>query len=473
MAWQKYSTNQTRNRSPHQKETNMKRLCLSHISLLVSLFFVATLLARRVDAAEPRLVLFAGPHKSASTSIEKFFYEYAAVHHRLDAHGQVLPKDQRQKTFGLRKWEWPHIYGVVANETEPDEPYKIFSHLVTDPDNELLQNEILEGIRKSWEEKDIEGVILGTEMFDQISGESPYDALAAIERLVSYLGLVPSNVTVVVNYRAPRFDQWAATWAHDVAKNSDGEGYEEWLCNTDAMGSHVQALATEMNPLNAVVAYLEMGLNVKLLDMSGIEAAGADISHVIACEIITGKCTNGRLKNHDQDTYHENSIAAENTSIMTDDDIADAELLFQYRDCAYEQSIRMYEDSTFEVMYNHSLWSICDPSLSQVYTRLQSETSFMYSALLSQVECPLRPEFDMDEESNVAHGTSYFDVDMQYALTGIGPEEPSQGGGGGFVFSLLAFAAVALAVYVYKGKKPSEGARELDNQVVVMEAEMI
>lgn len=331
--------------------------------------------------------MFAGPHKAASTSIESFFYRYADSHSRWDEDGNIKSKAERKKTFGLRFWMWPRIHGVVANETEKEHPYKIFGHLVTDHDNTMLRDEILNGIRDAWETEGLEGVIIGTEMFDQVGEYAPYDAIHAMRKVVEYIRVEPSQVTVALNYRTPRLEQWASIWAH-VREGWDTNAtleYEEWLCDPNQVQKHVEILQTQMNPFNAAEAFVKEGWNVRLIDMQGADEAGRDVNHVVACDVATARCDDGAVLNHKGDNPHMNSVSAKSDT-LSDEQLKAAESLFRARDCAYMDFLRT--NVKFAVVYNQSVWEDCNPNMTDVYNHLKEDPSLMYKALLGQLECP-------------------------------------------------------------------------------------
>lgn len=392
------------------------------------------------NAIATKLIVYAGPHKAASTAIEEFFYENASGHARVDDDGTKVSRGERNRTFGLRYWLWPRIAGELAASLEPYFPYKIFGHLVTDHSNDVLTSVILDGIKESWNSDGIEGLILGSEVFDQVGPYVEYDATLAVSRIVDYLEVPPNDVTVVLNYRTPRLDQWASMWKHDAVESSaEGEDfayeYKEWLCDIKTAEEHIQVLATQMNPLNAAEAYANLGFNVKLIDMEGVKEAGRDIVHVVACDIATAKCDDGVVRNHEEDDLQKNSIQIE-FSGLTEIQRVDAELLFQYRDCAYKD---LRTNVKFGVLYNHSIWADCDEELAEIYQRLKDEPKFMYEALVDQMQCPNKDDTF---------------VSMKNALTGI-KETKSDGNGdfstdgrgsgggiGGFFLELAIFIGI-------------------------------
>ena len=60
-------------------------------------------------------------------------------------------------------------------------------------------------------------------------------------------------------------------------------------------------IGASMNALNAAYEFLRKGWNVKLIDLEGVHKSGRDVTHVIGCEILLGKCENGFLYAHSKE----------------------------------------------------------------------------------------------------------------------------------------------------------------------------
>lgn len=396
-----------------------------------------------VDAK--KLVIFAGPHKAAATSVEAFFYQYASGHSRYGPDGHLLTSAERKKTFGLRYWMWPRVTGKVANETDVDAPYKIFGRLVTDHDNDLLENEIMDGIRRAWDTEGLEGVVLGSEEFDQVDGSEGigvlrYDAMNALRKIVHALEVPPSDVYLVLNYRTPRLDHWASIMAHTSTQqiqsdNFDTE-YQNWMCDIDHREMHMETLATQMNPLNAARAFLKEGWKVQVVDMQGVIEAGRDISHVVACDIVTARCEGGAVLNHKADNPHHNALDVKFTS-LTEEQRMEAELLFRSLDCSYMDELQ--ENHNFGIIYNHSLWTECDPAKSAIYKKLQEDPTYTYKALLSQLECPGELPFPKNEM-----------ISMKVALYGKVVKKNTKRSAGSILFEFCAFIGIMVAAMGYQ-----------------------
>ncbi|KAG7348298.1 hypothetical protein IV203_017003 [Nitzschia inconspicua] len=332
------------------------------------------------DASKKRLVLFAGPHRSGSASVEEFFQRYCK--------GAVKGD---KESFALRFWKWPVVSQEHAKPGVP--PYKVFQNLVLEPSmKDPLNVDILAGIKDAYETTQ-DGIILGTELFDQMGAYSEYDGMAAMKRIVDHVGLTndPAMVTVIVNYRAPRFEHWESVWKGSV--EGTNRTYKDFMCHTRQYHEKIELLSTAANPLQIALESQKQGWNVALMDMQGIEENNLDVAHTIACNVMDAKCqqSDGWVNNHADESIHNNE-AEDGHSVfeLTDEQRLKAEELLLARDCGYGAMMKELETSgiaDFVVHYESSLWKNCDPNLSSsVYANLLNP-ELVFRGLLSQLKC--------------------------------------------------------------------------------------
>lgn len=284
--------------------------------LLLLLLLPLALLTRTTEAAAQcsgnRLVVLAGPRRSATSSVAEFLYKYARG---------TQPNHKQGKIYHpLAKFRWPLVYGEHSNKTETEMPYKRYNHLVTDPDNKPLRDEILEAIKRDWDQGGVNAVIFGGEEFDQVpftqanmksKSEKNYNAIEAVQAVVDYIQAPPECVTILLNYRVPRFEHWVSLYSSlmvdgGTMENDEFMPYEEHMCEDKSSTDRVQELGTSMNPMFLAESYLaaSSGWNVQMIDMGGVADFGSDISHTIACEILGGVCDDEKqwVKGHVEET---------------------------------------------------------------------------------------------------------------------------------------------------------------------------
>lgn len=347
-----------------------------------------------MEFEKKQVVFFAGPHSAASTSVEEFMGEWAK-----DGHQGGHPH-----SIALQYWRWPRVQGAFG-----EHGVKVFGRMVTEPKNTELINTILGAIKAKYEEAE-NGVIVGTEEFDQVGPDATFDGLAAMKKIVQHLALNnDEDVTVVLNYRAPRLDQWVSIWKHQEGDFMDST-YEDFLClaHNDKRQQKIRfdMLGAQMNPLNAAKIFLEQGWKVKLIDMGGVEKANKDISHVIGCRVLLGGCHDGFLGSLGEELPRENAIEKPFDE-LNDEESAKMEELFRNRDCGYQPLLQEHIDNgNMEIEYKDTLWSSCDSSRKSYYSDLVGNTDVLFHAFLSQLDCkdnPYRNENNVNMDIALGH----------------------------------------------------------------------
>jgi hypothetical protein len=268
-----------------------------------------------------------------------------------------------------------------------DEKFKIFQELVKQPENAKLKEEIMVGIQEAFDDSET-GIIMGTEDFDQVGHYATYDAVESMTEILKRLGVAKEDVTVILNYRTPRLDQWISIWKHD-----DNPSYRSFMCDSQdddvLRNERIQSLATQMDPLFAARSFLKEGWTVKLIDMGGVIKANLDIVNVIACDILQGKCLldDEIVYGHRGDDTHFN-VVDRDFQELTQEQIEEAEKLFRARDCAFQDLVG--NNPKFEVGYADTIWNDChaqDLDRDETYLYLDGNPEVLYSALLNQLNC--------------------------------------------------------------------------------------
>jgi len=360
---------------------------------LLSVALVALVNANAATATcqSTRLVVLAGPHRAATTSVAEFFHLYARGPQPNHVNGKLY--------HPLNNFRWPLVNGPEADKTEADMPYKRYNHLVTDPTNEALKKEIMEAIKSDYDLDSVHAVIFGGEEFDNVLGgdkkefgfaAQKYDAVKAVQEVVDYVGVPAECVEILINYRVPRFEHWVSLYSSTHEKFFP---YEEHMCEDKNSDDRLQELGTSMNPMYLAETYLAADHNwqVKLIDMAGVEKFGTDISHTIGCKILGGKCDDdGRwVKGHIEEKITDKVLQADFDSLPKEE-VELSEKLFRYRDCAYEEDLT--NNDRFEVVMNETIWADCihDKDHEWVYQSFRDfkiGTHLTFDALLSQVDC--------------------------------------------------------------------------------------
>lgn len=232
------------------------------------------------------------------------------------------------------------------------------------------------------------GIVVGTQYFDQVGHNAVYDAMTPMNKIVDRIGIEDSHVTVILNYRTPRIEHWLSIWK----RNNPELTYAEFMCSTwnnkETRKDRMSQLAASMNALNGAYEFLKRGWKVKLIDLEGVHDTNRDVTHVIGCDILKGKCdADGYLFRHDKFRTPDEGIPEIGNEI-TEQEAIKIEKLFRYRDCGFEELLQTYLDNgQMEVLYKDSIWADCNVDQQDTYKSLASAEDLVYSALLSQLTC--------------------------------------------------------------------------------------
>jgi hypothetical protein len=311
-----------------------------------------------------RLVLFVGPHKSASTSIQNFFVEHASndyKHHHRDA--------------AFENWTWPFWpYAMHPNA---------FAELVINfrkrdaAWHDERRAELYYTVGVVWETSG-NNVIIGEEEFDRM-GYTPFsnrNGLRVLQNLIDFLE--PPRLDIVVNYRTPRSAHWISIWK----QLTQGSSYEGLVCGARKPWEHLNSVG---NPLGIVQTLLSKGLlNVTLIDMGGVERAKLDISHVIACDVLNVPCEDGWVEGLNRTGLRANE--RNHDPGLTSKQIEEIEWVLRQRDCAYMRSLESYIGNGLTILHRDTLWRDCDEAPIEIQQQLQN-TTFLHFLLQSQIDC--------------------------------------------------------------------------------------
>ncbi|CAJ1937039.1 unnamed protein product [Cylindrotheca closterium] len=356
----------------HHSRTSLA--CLLFLAVLIAVQ-IQTGVAEYSEAVQfdsKELIFFAGPHQADNSGVSDFFHHWIASGWR-KGHPNLL---------ALRYWRWP---------TPEDDYYgaEVFGELMKQHNNATLNKDIIVSIQNFWAEAE-NGVVIGSELFDQVGHNARYDALTPMNKIVSTLQQDDENVTVILNYRTPRIEQWMSIWN----ANDPNSTYTEFMCKSyhnpedpDLKKVRISQLSASMNGLNAAYEFLRRGWNVKLIDLEGVHQTDRDVTHVIGCDILKGECEDGYIARHDKFRTPDEEVPDIGNDVG-EDEARKVEELFRFRDCGYEELMKPFlESGQMEVMYKYSIWADCEPGRSEIYKNLANADETVYTALLSQVDC--------------------------------------------------------------------------------------
>lgn len=385
-----------------------------------------------------KIVFLAGPHNSAYTSVKKYIANWAAP---------FQPGHVRSRALYNWRWASDDIHKLILEADEPN-------------------TEVWDELKEKFGEEGSNGVIVGSANFDQLGPAASHDALSAMKKIIDFLGVQASDVTVLLTYRTPRFDQWVSMWKHadeDYAEST----YEDWLCDTHdkehERNKRLDMLGARSNPLGAANVFLNQGWDVKMLETAGMDAAEINIVQVVVCQILQGNCVDNRIFKHEYVANHVNTGDKEFTE-LNDTDVELSEDLFRFRDCAYQGKLQSHlSDGKMDLLYNHSMFATCDGRKDFYYQRLAENPEIMYSALLSQLKCPNHDVQWTGKTIGQALGTEKETEKEKKSTGGLKKKkekgEPSSGGGFSSLFPMILASLFCYQAYKINLKRPLRKSR--------------
>jgi len=240
-------------------------------------------------------VLFAGPHKTASSSIEYNLMRWI--------------RDATHPSGLGSTWSWPSpidaIYGGRKQKCEWEQ--KVFYWWIQalsgaknvrclpsfHGKDEYSRIEILDKYKTEFYNEWMKGrsLAIATEAMDFVTGKK--GLLDDIIRQLPWNADFPvkasgsnNDITVVVTYRSPRVKHLESMW-HQCCMR-EGVSFYQYLVDPKSR-FHV-ATSPAFDSLRLVEKFLEKGLNVTLVDMEGVINHGYDISNIMACDILGANC---------------------------------------------------------------------------------------------------------------------------------------------------------------------------------------
>jgi hypothetical protein len=249
-----------------------------------------------------QVVVLAGPHKTGSSSIQYNLMRLFADKNDTLGLQERWSFDSPIKTFReegcihAKLYPYQVFYWLiqamqrskkaVCNSNQSTE------EIIHDPD-QMIQL-YSQGFEESWSRN--KSIIIATEAID-VANSIRYDG-SQNEFLLKFLKLLPSasagnvvskKVTAVIMYRSPRIEHLQSMWIeHAKATKEKNLTFSAYLIK---LGSNTGML-NPLDSFNLAKQCLLVGMRVILIDMSGLKRVGKDVSQVVACKIIGGKCQN-------------------------------------------------------------------------------------------------------------------------------------------------------------------------------------
>ncbi len=295
-----------------------------------------------------RVILIAGPHKTGSSSIQDNMYKWMTNSTSTDN------EEYRTIHQAFQKWAWPEPKDVYDHsEQQPFTHAKIFY-----PFGEALHgcrmqhrkdlNEKFgcEGLLKVYREEFRKywtlgyNLVIGTEAFDTVGGD---DEPLLVDDLLDQMPWNHNNnrgdiqgqnedITVVIKYRSPRVMHLMSWWHQCCMKNVNF--YQFLIAEMEKYSDRGSRI---IDSLQLAERFLDKGLNVVLIDVSGVIENAYDLSYVIACDVMNVPCSNDKvIEGSIQVPSVKNQKSGGNMGRITERQIDAINDVIRKRDCNFQ-----------------------------------------------------------------------------------------------------------------------------------------
>ena len=244
-----------------------------------------------------RIVLLPGPHKTSSTSVQFNMCKWIQKRKKKNKNDHLNVTNDRNAvvTGGLQKyWTIPipdqvfklcklkctKIFAPLAHDLlVSNDPHQRFEKCGGEDIIPLFRDEF----HKQWNNG--RSLVIASEHLDWIANE---DRNAGNQLLENLLHILPaestSTITAVVVYRAPRLDHLISLWhQHGMLQKLS---FYDFLMTV----APVQDWLRVLDSLLLAERFIKRGINTVLIDLSGVQKHGYDISLVIACDVLGADC---------------------------------------------------------------------------------------------------------------------------------------------------------------------------------------
>lgn len=317
-----------------------------------------------------RVVLLAGPHKTATSSIQLNMLRWLND----ENHASGLGKD----------WAWPSPIATFLEDgcivQNGIENYQVFywwiqammgsEKIQCTSGNEKIYSrmEMTDKYTRAFFDHWQKGsnLVIASEAMDFVTSENPLlGPNVLLENIISSLpwhaNYPPAkasgsddDITVVVSYRSPRSRHLISLWHQCCMEKMS---FHEWLSNMWGQKAWIRRKdpLNSLDSLKIAKVFLDRGLKVVLIDMAGVEEKGYDMSNVIACDVLNANCS--PEKRFVGDPEEEQAIVNVKSHNETNFNVTRKQLerieeVIQDYDCNY---LSLLEEGNLTVLYSHSI----------------------------------------------------------------------------------------------------------------------
>eukprot|EP00980_Cylindrotheca_fusiformis_P003431 scaffold766_cov57-Cylindrotheca_fusiformis.AAC.3 len=306
-----------------------------------------------------RLVLYIGPPKTGSTTLQTFLAMYAN-------------RDSNSAANTMKDWNYPMFFGVRDG---------IKRSIVNDS---AVQKRVENEFRRH--QSSALNLVVASEFLLMRSNQ--YKQFAEW-----------SNVTtpeIVIHSRTPRFAHLQSMWKQQTQGSTKkvwyGWSFRNFICSKFATDFLSAKMSTTLDPIGRAHSILhELKLPVYMMNMAGVEEQGMDISHAFACTILQVNCTtdgNKWVVGIPRTPVRANARSGE--AGITKEQIDRIDNVFRQRDCAYGDDV--YKHPLFRLFYETSeTWPHDCSSNVQVMPTYRQKPSLILEEIRQIMQCRHHP----------------------------------------------------------------------------------
>jgi hypothetical protein len=233
-----------------------------------------------------KYVILAGPHKTASTSVQRNLYswsesgllgdDWAWMHPNLTCLREISPI------------YCPKVQNMLHHKDWSCKAWACLSRCLYDllPSNKCayVKSCYKEGLLSQQKTNHHTRFVLGAESIATHLVNLTIQGKETSMFIQGFIDTLPSSatkdaITFVITYRSPRIDHLRSWWKESAYQRKQTLSFRSFLSG--------EFITSVLDPLYAAQELATRhGFNVIIIDMSGIQAKGWDISSVVACQIL-------------------------------------------------------------------------------------------------------------------------------------------------------------------------------------------
>lgn len=306
------------------------------------------------------MVVYIGPPKTGSTSLQAFLAKYAS---------NDTKKAAARKSPAFKDWNYPSFMnnkqGLKFIDTSNKTHIEIREHLLKqDPaKNLVLASEHLIHYDR----------MLGGKVFDMLSEWTNVE--------------VPE---IVLQSRSPRVSHLISNWKQEIHykdRFTYKMPFHEIMCSEETEGTVTRWLGQHLNPIGVAHDIIfKHELPIHLMDITGVSQQGKDNSHAFACSILKVNCTEGDKWVEGLQGKQLFLNARKGNPEITPEQSAAMEEIFDQRDCIFYDEL--YDHPLFHLSYRHDGFWPDDCSTIEAIPEYVMDPSSMLHDFREILECP-------------------------------------------------------------------------------------